>query len=208
MAHRVQVAYSTAADGDLREAGRRRAWLRKLKLQSCVVPRQVHGTQVVDAREDLSEADGVVSANPRLALGAYGADCPGVVLAAPDALAVGHCGWRGTAGGMVARLAESLAARSQHPASAWSAFIGPGISGERYEVDAPVLSARTWPAAALQPVRPGHALLDLAVAITADLQAVGVTRIAHAGICTAADDRLHSYRHQGGGVVQLLVAWR
>lgn len=204
------AAYSTAADGDMRLAGPRRAFLRRtVGLRDTVVPRQIHGVRVADARErDLADADGVVSGNARLALGVYGADCPGVIIAAPDRLAVGHCGWRGTAGGMVAQLVDAVAAKSQHPVASWCAFIGPGISGPRYEVDGPVLGARAWPPRAVLPSREGHAFLDLAAALAHDLSVAGIRRVQHAGVCTAQDPRLHSYRHQGSGLVQLLVAWR
>ena len=206
----VTVAYSTAADGDQRLPDRREAFAAPLTGGlPLIVPRQVHGTLVVahDA-PDLSQADGVVGP-PTVALGAYGADCPGVVLATPDALAIGHCGWRGTAGGMVARLAAALRERTRTPPSAWQAVVGPGISGPRYEVDAPVLSARAWPEAALlASPNAGRAFLDLATVLVADLEAAGITSVVRTDICTATDPRLHSFRHQGPGLVQLLLVWR
>ncbi len=207
----MRVAYSTAADGDQRDPVRREEFVRRLFAdRRLVVPRQVHGIGIGDdGTGDLSAADGVVTADPLVAIGAYGADCPGVVLAAPDALGIAHCGWRGTAGGMVPELVRALAARSRHPPTAWTAFIGPGIGGPRYEVDAPVLTARTWPPAALAPAaRAGHAHLDLATALAADLRTAGVSAVQVSGVCTATDPRLHSFRHRGAGVVQVLVAWR
>ncbi len=173
------------------------------------MPRQIHGISVADARDaDLSQADGVVTGERGIALGAYGADCPGVVIAAPDAFGIAHCGWRGTAGGMVGALCAAVAARSRAPRAAWHAFIGPGISGPRYEVDAPVLSASAWPADAVAPsIRSGHAQLDLAAVLRHDLAAAGIPRVEASGICTCDDQRLHSYRHQGAGAVQLLMIW-
>ncbi len=180
-----------------------------------MVPRQIHGLAVVTVGPEavqpslLAQADGAVTGEPGVAVGAYGADCPGVVLATPDAVGVAHCGWRGTAGGMVDRLVTALAARSSTPRSSWWALIGPGISGAQYEVDAPVLTARVWPPAAVTPAaRPGRAYLDLAVALEADLQAAGITAVVRTGVCTATDPRLHSFRRRGPGLVQLLVAWR
>jgi len=174
------------------------------------VPRQVHGTLVVahDAA-DLSQADGVVSRDRGIAMGAYGADCPGLVIATPDALGIAHCGWRGTAGGIVARLSAAIEAVSQSPRGDWHAFIGPGISGPCYEVDSPVLAARAWPVTALSPsAHTGRAYLDLVTAIAADLQAAGVMAVGRSGVCTASDPRLHSFRRQGAGLVQMLIAWR
>ena len=173
------------------------------------MPHQIHGVSVVDAQAaDLTRADGVATSDRSLALGAYGADCPGVVIAAPDAFGIAHCGWRGTAGGMVGVLCAAVAARSRAPRSAWHAFIGPGISAPRYEVDAPVLAARAWPAEAISPsARPGRAHLDLRVALGRDLAGQGIAQVAMSGLCTADDQRLRSYRHQGAGAVQLLLAW-
>ncbi len=175
-----------------------------------MVPRQVHGVLVV-AQDvpDMSQADGVFSTDPQIAIGVYGADCPGVVIATPDTLGIAHCGWRGTAGGMVERLCSALEGVSKTPRSAWHALIGPGISGPRYEIDAPVLSAHAWPAAALAPSPTlGRAHLDLATVLDHDLRHAGIQAIQHSGVCTASDPRLHSFRHGGAGVVQLLVAWR
>jgi YfiH family protein len=217
----IEVAYSTAADGDQREPGLRTAFAHSLWAadseppRRLVVPRQVHGIEVITVGSEavppplLAQADGAVSGEPGVAVGAYGADCPGVVLATPDAVGIAHCGWRGTAGGMVDRLVTALADCSATPRSAWRALIGPGISGAQYEVDAPVLTARVWPPAALTPAaQPGRAHLDLAVALEADLQAAGITAVIRTGVCTATDPRLHSFRRRGPGLVQMLVAWR
>jgi hypothetical protein len=208
----VELAYSAAADGDMRDPGRRDAWLARLGLRRwCVVPRQVHGTRVVDAAADfvaLIEADGVVAAGTPAAVGAYGADCPALVLASAQALGIAHCGWRGTAGGIVANLVAAVAACSAEPRARWRAFIGPGISGPCYEVDAPVLGARAWPAEALAPGRPGRAHLDVPAAVAADLRALGIDDVRVSGVCTASDPRLWSYRRRGPGQVQLLAAWR
>ncbi len=209
--HSVQVACSTLADGDQRDRGLRHAWLASQGVSRCVVPRQVHGTRIVHSAADhaaLAAADGVVGNDAVLAVGAYGADCPGLVLVAADALGIAHCGWRGVAGGIVCRLVAALRTVSAVPSARWSAFIGPGISAPHYEVDHPVLSARRWPSSALTPGRPGHAWLDVAEAIAVDLAAEGVLEVQRSGVCTAQDDRLWSYRRRGAGQVQLLVASR
>ncbi len=207
----VRIAFSQAADGDQRLPARRGAWIVSLGISRLAVPRQVHGTVIVDAgasAAELDRADGLVSDDPRLALGVFGADCPGLCIAAPDALGVAHCGWRGVAAGIVTRLVDALAARSAHPRSRWHAFIGPGIRGPAYEVDAPVLAARAWPIAALAPRANGRASLDLPTAIIADLAHAGIAHATASGRCTHEDSRLHSYRWDGPGITQLLVAWR
>ncbi len=211
--HGVHAAYSTAADGDAREPAARQRIAAGLGLERrpLLIPRQVHGVRIVGedaAAGELAIADGAVARRPGTVLGAYGADCPGIVLAAPDAFAVAHAGWRGCAGGIVATLVAALRPHAGAPPTAWTALVGPGISGSAYEVDAPVLAARAWPAEALRPGRPGHAWLDLAAVLAADLAAAGVGAVARCGVCTAGDGRLHSYRHHGPGRVQVLMAWR
>lgn len=206
----VQLAYSTVADGDQRDPMLRQTWHQSLGISRGVLPRQVHGTVVVDAMDTpgLLIADGVVSDDPTLALGVYGADCPGLCLVAGSLMGVAHCGWRGVAAGIVQQLVNVMCSRTSIPKNEWLGLIGPGISCQNYEVDAPVLSARTWPATAVTPGRPGHAWLDVAQVIADDLAQLHVTAITQSRICTSADSRLWSYRQQGPGIVQALMAWR
>ena len=207
----VQVAYSTVTDGDQRDRSNRHAWLASHQVERCVVPRQVHGVRIVHADADaaaLAQADGVVSNDPAIALGVYGADCPGLVLVTPDACGIAHGGWRGVAGGIVGQLVTAMCTVTGHPSAHWAAFIGPGISAANYEVDQPVISARVWPSSALTPGRPGYAQLDIVGAITADLRDHDITNVQRSEICTAEDSRLWSYRRRGVGSVQLLAAWR
>ena len=210
--HRVCCAFSTAVDGDLRDPELRRAWLDRVGAHGrCAVLRQVHGATVVEADAESSPAalaDAQITTDLGLSLMAFGADCPGLCLAAPDLIGVAHCGWRGTAAGIVTALVGEMTRRSQYPPQAFAAFIGPGIAAEDYEVDEPVLSARPWPPASIRPGRPGHAWLDLAQAIAADLQAAGVVEVRVAVPRTGQDGRLRSYRRHGAGLVQGLVAWR
>jgi hypothetical protein len=210
LAHGVHAAFSPAAAGDQRDPQRRAAWSAACcGPRPVVVPRQLHGAAVVVARagEPPAEADGLVTDNATLAVGVFGADCPGLVLAAPDALAVAHCGWRGTAAGIVTAAVAALARHSRHPPSTWAALIGPGISAARYEVDAPVLTARVWDTIGVS-TRPGHALLDVPGQVAADCRQAGLSDITASGICTASDPRLRSHRHHGPGDAMLLLAWR
>jgi copper oxidase (laccase) domain-containing protein len=209
--HGVVAAYSTAADGDCRQDGPRRSLLARWGGPAdCIVAMQVHGTRVarVAPGQAPGEADGLVTTAPA-ALGAFGADCPGLCIATPHALAVAHCGWRGTAGGIVHRLVEALEqAAPQDPRARWRALVGPGIAGCDYQVDGPVIAARPWPPSALQDQGGGHALLDLAEAIACDLAALGIAQVARTQVNTRRDPRLHSHRGAGPGVPQLMAAWR
>ncbi len=201
---------SLAADGDLRPEAARAAWCAAHDIPLPEVPAQAHGTLVLDV--DAVDyrpgcADALVSRHPSAALGVFGADCPPLVLVAPDALAVAHCGWRGTAAGMVSAIVSALVARSAQPPSTWTALVGPGVHPDDYEVDAAVLAATTWPPGTLTPGRPGHAWLDLPAAVAAQVAACGVGAVARSPWCTSRDPRLRSFRRHGSGPPQLFVAW-
>ncbi|MBA3547798.1 MAG: polyphenol oxidase family protein [Nannocystis sp.] len=207
----VHLAFSTVAHGDMRDAERRSGFLASVGCHGpCAVPDQVHGCAIApaDAHVAAVVADGLATRTPGPAIAVFGADCPGLCLAAGNAIAVAHCGWRGTAGGIVDAAIAALARLTSQPCSTWQAFIGPGISAAHYEVDGPVLDARSWPAHALRDQRGDRARLDLASAIVADLAVHGVTGVTRADVCTWDDPRLWSYRRRGPGLVQALVAWR
>jgi polyphenol oxidase len=210
------VAYSSVADGDMRSKESRTRFLASL---GCTlphsIPRHDHGPVVSVVTSDVlpdapaPPGDGLVTSDTGRALGALGADCSGLVLCAPDALGVAHCGWRGTAAGIVPALVAAVGGISAYPPASWHAFVGPGISPEGYEVDEPVLSARVWPAHALTPTRPGHARLDVGGTVAEDCRAAGVGTVQQcAGVHTDTDPRLWSFRKSGRGINQVLVAWR
>lgn len=203
------LAFSSHHAGDMGQRDQRQAWAAGQATGTLVVPRQVHGSVIAEAsdRETLQRADGVVSRDASLMLGVLGADCPGVALLADDARCLVHAGWRGTAKQIVAAGVAALAAVSTQPVATWHAFVGPGISAGRYQVDQPVIDARVWPEQSLTPDGPNHAYLDLPGALVADCRAAGLTTITTAGICTASDPRLRSYRHHGRCGSQLLACW-
>ncbi len=205
--HGVAVAMSLASDGDLRQSAARVRWCAANGIPAPRVCEQVHGTAILDDAAD-GHGDGRVSDSSQAALGVFGSDCPPLVLAAPDALAVAHCGWRGTAAGIVAATAAALAARSTHPSSAWTALVGPGVHPDDYEVDAAVMDAMAWPAGSLLHGRPGHAWLDLPAAVAALIAATGAGSVARSPFCTSRHPLLRSHRRHGRGHPQLLVAWR
>jgi copper oxidase (laccase) domain-containing protein len=98
-----------------------------------------------------------------------------------------HCGWRGLAGGIVARGAEAVAATD--------AAIGPGIGPCCYEVGAEVL-------AEFEPLGEGIAsgrMLDLPTVARRLLERAGVGRVETAGLCTSCEEELFfSHRRDAG----------
>jgi copper oxidase (laccase) domain-containing protein len=204
----VAVAMSLAEHGDLRDPDRRAAWCATHDVPPPAVVKQVHGARVVAAEEAVApiEADALISSGA--AIGVFGADCPPVIIAAASMLGVAHGGWRGCAAGIVANLVTALKGRDASPPTGWHALVGPGVHPDDYEVDAPVLSARAWPAGALAAGRPGRAWLDLPAALAADAAASGIGSVGRSALTTSRDPRLRSHRRDGPGFPQLLVAWR
>ncbi|HJQ82527.1 MAG TPA: polyphenol oxidase family protein, partial [Candidatus Binatia bacterium] len=79
-----------------------------------VVPRQVHGTRVVEAAGGTPpEADAVVTAMPGLLVGVVTADCVPVLLvdAARRAGGAVHAGWCGMAAGVLESALDALRER-------------------------------------------------------------------------------------------------
>lgn len=176
---------------------------------------QVHSARVVevDARTDARElaglhADALVSASAGIGLAVRAADCLPVLFADVEAGLIGaaHAGRVGLGAGV---LAATVAALAGLGASRLSAWIGPHICGECYEVPEalraefsvamPSAGARTsW----------GTPSLDLGAAATAQLEALGV-EVARLDPCTRTTAELHSYRRDGAAAGrQAAVVWR
>ena len=164
------------------------------------IGRQVHGAELQElsgpqepssfaepGAAELAEVDGHLTAEDGLAPLVFVADCLPVALAGPGGVAMLHCGWRGLAGGIVARGVEAIGATD--------AAIGPGIGPCCYEVGDQVLDA-------LSGLGPGIAsgrMLDLAAATVRLLNRAGVDRIEAAGLCTSCDESLFfSHRRDAG----------
>ncbi|HET6270946.1 MAG TPA: polyphenol oxidase family protein [Arthrobacter sp.] len=210
----VWVAFTDAAAGNLAlhvgddpgEVRRRRRRLDQaagLGHRSFRYMNQVHGRHVVTiagngvpaaAGSDTPTADAMVSLGEPLAV--MVADCVPVALAGEGAggapvLGVVHAGRPGVASGVVpaavARLRDLGAARI-------SAWIGPSICGQCYEVpggmraDVSAAVPATW--CTTSRGTPG---LDLPAGVRSQLEAEGVT-VEYAGGCTLEDEALFSYR--------------
>ena len=165
--------------------------------EGVVMGRQVHGAELRrhDAPQDPrvyaevvkspDEVDAQVTSNPRLTPLVMVADCLPVAMVGDGGVAMAHCGWRGIAGGIVAKAAEEVGATA--------AAIGPGIGPCCYEVGEEVLAEF----ADLDGVADGR-MLDLPAVARALLERAGVARIETAEICTSSNpDLFYSHRRDG-----------
>ncbi|MDE0008718.1 MAG: peptidoglycan editing factor PgeF, partial [Gammaproteobacteria bacterium] len=175
---------------------------------------QVHGRDVIQASRQTAQstptADAAWTGEPGLGLAIRTADCAPVVLFAKrkdaDAIAAVHCGWRGTVAGIIE---HTLAALSTPPERI-SAWIGPTICPNCYEVDAPVrdrLSAPERDAVLTDGRDAQHWWLDLAGLVSHRLQGAGVHSVASTGLCTAHDAGFYSHRDRGDRGRMATVAW-
>lgn len=113
--------------------------------------RQVHGTDVLvidEPNPDLShfltvECDAIITDQPGIMIGILVADCFPVLLFDPQrrVAAAVHVGWRGAAGGILAKTVQTLATNFGSRPERLLAAIGPGIGAHQYEVDRPVREA-------------------------------------------------------------------
>jgi len=162
-----------------------------------VMGRQVHGTELkrhseeqeprvfADVVRSPDEVDAHSTARPDLTPLVMVADCLPVAVVGPGGVAMAHCGWRGLAGGIVAKAVETV--------DGDTAAIGPGIGPCCYEVGEEVLSEF----GDLDGVAEGR-MLDLPAVATALLARAGVGASESADLCTKCNPELfYSHRRDG-----------
>jgi len=162
---------------------------------------QTHGTELVEAAfaAQPPAADAAFSRTRGQVCAILTADCLPILLcnrSGTTVLAI-HAGWRGLLDGIIARCVQTLA---EDPAQ-WMAWIGPGISGDAYEVGPELVTRFTT-----REPRWSRYFAPLQDKMRADLPALAADQLAMAGItditryagCTASEpERFFSYRRDG-----------
>ena len=191
---------------------------------------QVHGTRCVAVSSDTSfdtsfdmskavpEADAAWTADRGLGLAVLTADCLPVAFCHRDgrAIAMAHAGWRGLVAGVLSATVRSL----PDDPSDYSAWIGPGIGVDAYQVGAEVVAAVSamddigGPADDFYFCSPGGSpgegsryQLDLAGLAAAQLAHLGVAEVLSERICSFSDQRFYSYRRDGVTGRMASVVW-
>jgi YfiH family protein len=176
--------------------------------------RQVHGARVVgldahSARAGVEAADASWTSEPGVACTVLVSDCLPVLLAAPQARAVGaaHAGWRGLSAGVVEHCARAVCGAASCEPYELVAWLGPCIGPDAFEVGADVLTAfgvDPRPASVerfrYQPRADGDPRwrADLAGLARDRLAALGVRRVSGGSWCTVQDrSRFFSFRRDG-----------
>ena len=159
---------------------------------------QQHGAVVREARitPESAKADASHTACAGPICAVQTADCLPVLLCSRrgDWVAAAHAGWRGIAANVLQATIHAYPGSSED----LLVWLGPAISTEFYEVDAPVRAAlgEELASVALHPSgRVGHWLLDLTSAAAWQLERAGVERRYGGKECTFQDDR-RFYSHR------------
>ena len=170
---------------------------------------QVHGTDVLNAAAVCAgggaqnSADATIAVGPGAVCAIMTADCLPVLFCDRGANVVGaaHAGWRGLLGGV---LQNTVAAMRGAGAGEISAWLGPAIGPEQFEVGPEVRAAYierdARHDAAFRPVagKPGKYLADIYRLARLALAGSGVDSVSGGGFCTVTDAaRFYSYRRDG-----------
>jgi polyphenol oxidase len=161
-----------------------------------VLGNQIHGIEVMPVGPSggwvqIEGIDGWVTTAPGVLLTVTVADCVPVYLAVPGkGVALLHGGWRGTAGGILARGLDQLMSQAGTNAADIVMHCGVGICGMCYEVGSEVMSGCGLPSDG-----PGPWHLDLRRTLAAQGARLGIRRITLSSHCSA-HDRPTFYSHR------------
>ena len=178
--------------------------------------RQVHGNEVRAIEAAPSEppvCDGLVTAEPGLALLVQTADCVPIVFwdELHNVVAAVHAGWRGALARIPARALACLVERFGSRPDSVHVAMGPAIGSCCYEVGDEVVEAFanefSDADALFTPGPRARQHLDLIQANARPLLEAGVSanRVYDSGLCTSCENaRFYSYRREGKGVGRLM----
>ena len=172
-----------------------------------VTNRQMHGREVrrIKSGADLKEvvdADGIVTRETGICIGALGADCAPVLFADPTAMVIGvaHVGWQGAMVGVTDAVVDAMEQMgAQRPEIRCA--IGPAIQWESYEVGEQFrvkfldTDGETAERCFKRHPETGQVHFDMPLYIESRLKIQGLVRIERSTYDTYADEtRFFSYR--------------
>ena len=191
------------------------------------MPKQVHGTNIVEVRRDdvvtdgkhwpkatEIQADAVITNIDGEWIGVHTADCVPVLLYDPvkRVVAAVHAGWRGTVKHIVALTIRAMRERFGCVANDLYAVVGPSISPERFEVGQEVadeFAAAGRAECIIGQYRKPH--IDLWQSNVMDMleEGMDIGQIDCTPLCTMAEaDLLYSARREGIGTGRIVTAIR
>lgn len=180
-------------------------------ITAIAVAHQVHGTTVLDVDADpgwqgdrwlgdripgaaaLPVADALITTTPKLGLAIRVADCVPVLFADPvhRVVAAAHAGRRGLLDGVLVRTVEEMRKRGASRITAW---IGPHICGDCYEVPRQMaVDADALIPGVASTSRWGTSSIDLGLGARIQLSEAGVS-VVGMDPCTLTTETLYSHR--------------
>ena len=173
---------------------------------------QVHGAAVVNADQVAVrvDADASWTCNPHVICVVRTADCLPILLAdsGGHVVAAVHTGWRGLLAGVIGNAVGTIRPFTRSSLYAW---IGPGISAQRYEVDTELRDqfvARNNAYASAFCAKGKKWSCDLLALAHADLETAGVHDVYGGSWCTYSEpERFHSYRRDADKGRMLSMIW-
>jgi polyphenol oxidase len=177
---------------------------------------QVHGVGICDIdvtkpRHMPMTADAAITSGRDHACAVMVADCLPVLFASHDGrkVAAAHAGWRGLAAGILEHTVLALGV----PGGELTAWLGPAISREHFEVGDEVravfVSQDAGAAQAFTANARGKWQADLAALARRRLTSLGVRDVSGGDWCTFADPaRFFSHRRDGKGGRMAALIWR
>jgi YfiH family protein len=164
---------------------------------------QVHGVELVvigpgtpPGAACVGTADGMITTEPGIALMVWTADCVPLLITGIAAVAAIHVGWRGAAGGIATVAVTQLLTDCGERTADLTAYLGPSVSGARYQVGPDVVDALQKQGVNRDIWLDGDRV-DLRRFVAAQLTALGVGRVRTLGGCTVTSPDLASYRRDG-----------
>lgn len=193
------------SDINVRENRARVAAALGFSANQLVIAKQVHGAKVVTVTRPWGfgaapEGDGMVTADPGIALGILTADCAPVLFVAKKEQIIGacHAGWRGAVGGVLEATVlamENLGAQVENIEAA----LGPCIGPQSYEVTddfiVPFIDQDQSNTQFFRPgARDGHMIFDLPGYVTHRLKLAGIKTVYDTKQDTLTSDSCFSNR--------------
>ncbi len=181
-----------------------------LSEKKIVVPKQEHTNNVKiinNSNEDITQTDGVITANPDIVFLLQFADCAPIILYEPDQKVVGiiHAGWKGTAGRIICNAVKKFEDNFDIKPKNILASIGPTIGQCCYPVSKDVYSKlkNSVNISSCQAFKKTHyddkIYVDLKKLNQRQLLEVGVENIDISVFCTSCNnDLFFSYRAEHG----------
>jgi hypothetical protein len=209
----LNLAWHTGDDPEhVRENYRRLGAFLEISPESIVTTGQVHGTEIalVTAPGNLDGYDALITSTRGIFVGIMTADCYPILIhdRRSGASGAAHAGWQGTAGRIAEKTVQAMHDAFGTRPQDCLAWVGTGISGERYEIGAEVAARFDSRYLKPSPSGEGRQLLDLSAANRDQLLEAGIppSQVQYSEYCSFRDEDLFfSYRRDNGKTGRMLA---